>query len=87
MSKPNGFKKINGYTITKASVCIYATTELLLVTYEDKRSVSALSTKYNAGLEEKSRYRPGESQMHFKKPIHVECNNHLMGAVDVCDQD
>ncbi|KAK3869539.1 hypothetical protein Pcinc_025158 [Petrolisthes cinctipes] len=58
----------------------------LVVKYQDKIEVTVLTTKYNAGMVEKTKTYFGNKTVFFNKPLHIDKYNKKMGSVDLADQ-
>ena len=58
----------------------------LVVKWEDKNTVHAISTKYTADVVEKDKTFFGGTRQTFKKPSVIEKYNQYMGGVDRADQ-
>lgn len=58
----------------------------LVVKWQDKREVTVLTTKYEAGVVEKSKRHFGNNIVFFNKPLPIEKYTEKMGSVDIADQ-
>ena len=59
---------------------------VLAVKYQDKKEVNVITTRYTAGLVEKSKTYFDTTTTFYFKPLHIEEYNNLMGSVDKSDQ-
>ena len=59
---------------------------VLAVKYQDKKEVNVLTTRYTAGLVEKSKRYFDTTTTFYFKPLHIDEYNNLMGSVDKADQ-
>ena len=67
--------------------CVFARQEnTLVVKWKDKREVTVLTTKYEAGVVEKNKTYFGGDTVFFNKPLPVEKYTEKMGSVDLADQ-
>ena len=59
---------------------------VLAVKYQDKKEVNVITTRYTAGLVEKSKKYFDNTRTFYFKPLHIDEYNNLMGSVDKADQ-
>lgn len=59
---------------------------VLVVKWADKKDIVVLTTKYNAGMVEKTKTYFGNKTQFYNKPLHIERYNEKMGSVDLADQ-
>lgn len=59
---------------------------VLIVKWVDKKDIVVLTTKYNAGLVERTKTFFGNRTVFYNKPLHIEKYNEKMGSVDLADQ-
>lgn len=59
---------------------------VLIVRWQDKRDITVMTTKYQAGMVEKVREYFGNQTVFYNKPLHIDMYNKKMGSVDKADQ-
>ena len=59
---------------------------VLIVKWADKKDIVVLTTKYNAGMVEKTKTYFGNKTTFYNKPLHIDRYNEKMGSVDLADQ-
>ena len=79
-------KEISQLPLQKHQSIFARKNNVLIVRWEDKKDITVMTTKYNAGMVEKAKEYFGNQMVFYNKPLHIDKYNKKMGSADKADQ-